>query len=44
MIRKTIIKLFKLYNTAVMAIEKEKDYPSTAKSKWREIYGSKFPA
>jgi len=32
------------YNTAVTAIEKESDYPSTAKTKWREIYGSKFPA
>lgn len=32
------------YNTAVAAIEKESDYPTTAKSKWREIYGSKFPA
>ena len=32
------------YNTAVTAIEKEKDYPTTAKSKWREIYGNKFPA
>lgn len=26
------------------AIEKEKDYPITAKSKWREIYGTKFPS
>ena len=31
------------YNIAVEAIAKEKDYPYTAKSKWREIYGSKFP-
>lgn len=31
------------YNLALEAIEKEK-YPYTAKSKWREIYGSKFPA
>ncbi|MHC1692231.1 MAG: hypothetical protein AB9828_04310 [Sphaerochaetaceae bacterium] len=32
------------YNTAVTAIEKETDDPIAAKSKWREIYGSKFPA
>lgn len=32
------------YNTAVVAIEKESDFPTTAKSKWREIYGYKFPA
>lgn len=32
------------YNIALEAIEKEKDYPSTAKSKWREIYGSQFPS
>jgi hypothetical protein len=32
------------YDAAVTAIEKEADYPTTAKSKWREIYGSKFPA
>lgn len=31
------------YNIALEAIAKEKDYPYTAKSKWREIYGSKFP-
>ncbi len=31
------------YNLAVEAISKETDYPSTANSKWREIYGSKFP-
>lgn len=31
------------YNLALEAIEKEQ-YPYTAKSKWREIYGSKFPA
>ena len=32
------------YSTAVTAIEKESNYPSTAKSNWREIYGNKFPA
>ncbi|MEK7719870.1 MAG: nucleotidyltransferase [Bacteroidota bacterium] len=32
------------YNLALEAIEKEKDYPYTAKSKWREIYGTKFPS
>jgi hypothetical protein len=32
------------YNFALEAIEKEKDYPTTAKSKWREIYGTKFPS
>ncbi len=32
------------YNLSLEAIEKEKDYPYTAKSKWREIYGTKFPA
>lgn len=32
------------YNLSLEAIEKEKDYPTTAKSRWREIYGSKFPA
>jgi predicted nucleotidyltransferase len=31
------------YNLALEAIEKEKDYPYTAKSKWREIYGTRFP-
>jgi hypothetical protein len=31
------------YNIALEAIAKEKDYPYTAKSKWREIYGTKFP-
>jgi len=31
------------YNLALEAIEKEKDYPYTAKSKWREIYGTKYP-
>jgi hypothetical protein len=32
------------YNLAVEAIAKEKDYPTTAKNKWREIYGTKFPS
>jgi hypothetical protein len=32
------------YNTALEAIEKEKDYPYTAKSKWREIYGTQYPS
>lgn len=32
------------YATACDAIAKEKEYPASAKSKWREIYGSKFPA
>lgn len=32
------------YNIAIEAISKEKDYPYTAKSKWREIYGTKFPS
>ncbi len=32
------------YNISLEAILKEKDYPYTAKSKWREIYGTKFPA
>ena len=32
------------YNISLEAIDKEKDYPYTAKSKWREIYGTKFPA
>ena len=32
------------YELTQEAISKEKDYPATAKSKWREIYGSKFPA
>lgn len=31
------------YNIALEAIAKEKDYPYTAKSKWREIYGTQFP-
>ncbi len=31
------------YHIAQEAISKETDYPSTAISKWREIYGSKFP-
>lgn len=32
------------YNISLEAIEKEKDYPYTAKSKWRDIYGTKFPS
>ena len=32
------------YNISLEAIKKEKDYPYTAKSKWREIYGTKFPS
>lgn len=31
------------YNLALEAIDREKDYPYTAKGKWREIYGTKFP-
>lgn len=31
------------YNTSKEAIEKEK-YETTAKSKWREIFGTKFPS
>ena len=31
------------YDTAVEAINKEKDYPWTAQNKWREIYGTRFP-
>lgn len=36
-------KAKRCYNLALEAIEKEKDYPIIAKSKWREIYGTKFP-
>ena len=36
-------KALRCYNISLEAIEKEKDYPYTAKSKWREIYGTKFP-
>lgn len=32
------------YNIALEAIGKEKDYPNTAKSKWREIYGTQYPS
>lgn len=32
------------YNLTLEAIAKEKDFPTTAKSKWREIYGTKFPS
>ena len=31
------------YDTAVEAINKEKDYPWTAQNKWGEIYGTRFP-
>ena len=37
-------KAKKCYNLALEAIENEKDYPYSAKSKWREIYGTKFPS
>lgn len=37
-------KALRCYNISLEAIEKEKDYPATAKSKWREIYGTKFPS
>jgi hypothetical protein len=32
------------YDIALEAIEKGTTYPITAKTKWREIYGTKFPA
>lgn len=32
------------YNISLEAIEKETKSPTTAKSKWREIYGTKFPS
>ncbi len=35
-------KALRCYNISREAIEKEK-YETTAKSKWREIYGKKFP-
>lgn len=37
-------KAKKCYELALEAIEKETKYPYTAKSKWREIYGNKFPS
>ena len=37
-------KAKKCYEISLEAIAKEKDYPYTAKSKWREIYGAKFPS
>lgn len=37
-------KAKRCYNISIEAIDKEKDYPNTAKSKWREIFGPKFPA
>ncbi|MGB1204899.1 MAG: SMODS domain-containing nucleotidyltransferase [Chitinophagales bacterium] len=36
-------KAKRCYNISLEAIEKEK-YPTTAKPKWREIYGTKFPS
>lgn len=36
-------KALRCYNISLEAIEKEK-YEATAKSKWREIYGTKFPS
>lgn len=36
-------KALRCYNISLEAIEAEKKYPHTAKSKWREIYGTKFP-
>ena len=32
------------YNLSLEAIEKEKDNPTAAKSKWRDIYGTKYPS
>ena len=32
------------YDLAVEATDKGTDYPTTAKSKWRQIYGNKFPS
>lgn len=37
-------KAGKCYDLCVEAITKEKTYPFTAKSKWREIFGTKFPS
>lgn len=37
-------KASKAHTLSKEAIEREKNYPYTAKSKWREIYGTKFPA
>jgi len=37
-------KALKCYSISLEAIEKENDYPTTAKTKWREIYGTKFPS
>ena len=36
-------KAKRCYNIALEALEKT-EYPTTAKSKWREIYGTKFPS
>ncbi|MFB6453817.1 hypothetical protein ACE38W_00995 [Chitinophaga sp. Hz27] len=32
------------YNIALEAIDKETKFPTTAKVKWRDIYGTKFPS
>ncbi len=37
-------KALRAYNISLDAIDKEKDFPYTAKTKWREIYGTKFPS
>ncbi len=37
-------KAKRCYNISLEAIEKEKTYPTTAKSRWREIYGTRFPS
>lgn len=37
-------KAKRCYNISLEAIEKETTYPTTAKSKWRDIFGTKFPA
>jgi hypothetical protein len=37
-------KAKRCYNIALEAIEKETSYPTTAKSKWREIYGTRLPS
>jgi hypothetical protein len=36
-------KAKRCYNISLEAIEKAERYPSTAKSKWREIFGTNFP-
>jgi predicted nucleotidyltransferase len=37
-------KALRCYNISIEAIEKEEKFPTTAKLKWREIYGTKFPS